>query len=331
MFRPARAALLALLALPACGKIDHEDLPGEQVDALCDFYVRCGLAASAELCADLFSDILRGDPNLDAAVENGSVEYDPDAAKECIDAVHDLECGSAFLEDAPSDACDKVYQGTVADGGACWIDEQCKSGYCQAADCMAECCQGTCVAEPPPAGIGQDCSNSGCVDGAYCDFATDTCQPLKQAGGVCFSDQECAQGLECLGDTCQAGPAEGAPCIDTECALPLYCEPASMTCKKLPREGEACDLDVGACALGLVCNANSKTCTPPGGVGSPCSFDFFGGGCASGAWCDIDVMTFEGTCQATKANGNACSTDSECQSLYCSQDGTCVAEPVCVP
>ena len=331
------AALVGLLvALPACNQIAYEDLQDEQLSALCDYFVRCGYATDADLCVAAWKNFTRDDPNLDAAVDNGSVEYDAKAAKECLDSLRDGACDADFLfgDDAPSDACNKVFQGTVDNGGACWIDEQCVSGACQAGDCGMACCQGTCIAPPPDAAIGQDCSAQDCVDGAYCDYdfmtGEMTCKAIKQAGAECGGDNECAGSLACLGGTCKEPPAEGAPCPDGRCAGALGCDIDTVTCQKLRGEGQACNPQASLCAIGLTCAA-SNTCQPPGGIGSPCTLDFSGGSCAGDAWCDYDFLEGKGTCQPLIANGGACeSNEFACQSRYCGEDGLCAPEPICV-
>lgn len=81
--RPSIFLFGAFVALPACGQIAYEELPAEQVDALCDYMVRCGFATDEGLCAAAWGQFIRPDPNLDAAIEDGSVEYDAKAAEQC--------------------------------------------------------------------------------------------------------------------------------------------------------------------------------------------------------------------------------------------------------
>jgi hypothetical protein len=315
------------VALSGCGQIDYEELPAEQVDALCDFMLRCGLATDAALCAAAWGGIISSDPDLDAAVANGSVEYDAKAAKECLDSAREAECGGFFFEDGPSDACDEVFIGTIEDGDACWIDEQCVSGACQIADCMNACCQGVCVAPPPDAGIGEDCSAQDCVSGAYCDYTAEasTCKALKGVGEGCGGNYECSGSLRCFNTGCQEPPSEGAPCVEGRCGDALGCDLASNTCQKLRGEGQACAPEASICAFGLGCSAATEQCERPGGVGSACSFE---AGCRD-AWCDYDFVAGSGTCQPRLANGASCDFSDSCQSFYCA-DGLCAPDPVCV-
>ncbi|MEZ4380885.1 MAG: Dickkopf N-terminal cysteine-rich domain-containing protein [Nannocystaceae bacterium] len=324
--RVAARLLAAALVLPACNnEIPYEDVDDEQVDAICDYLVGCGIAASTELCVDAYRGVLDNDPNLDAAVDNGSVVYDGEAAKQCLDSIRESTCsGDIFGADADTDACDQVFTGTVDNGGACWFSEQCVSGSCDLGDCVEACCEGTCIATPPDVGVGEDCTGAAnCVSGSYCDFNSGLCAAAIGDGGTCGSDYECATDLYCLGGVCKASLPEGASCIEGECgAFLLGCDVDTDTCQKFRKEGEACNPLASLCAFGLRCDEVTSKCAPPGGVGTPCGFS--GTSCANGTFCDFEV----GTCQATKASGAACVLDSECQSLYC--DDTCKAEPICV-
>lgn len=329
------APLVGVLVLQACeggargGDIAYDELPAAEVDAICEYMVRCGMAASVPLCADVWDWLLHGDPDLDAAVAGGSVKYDEDAAEACLEAIRGAACTSGFFQGVPSGACDDVFKGTVADGGACWIDEQCVSQQCEAAGCAEACCAGVCVAAPPPAAIGQPCGD-GCVEGAYCDALNDVCAALKGDGAACDGFDECAAGLGCLAGSCQKGPGEGEPCLEFQCALPLACDPGTITCKPLPGEGEACVAQANNCKIGLGCDPATMTCVAPGGVGSACAGSFFNSGCAGETYCAIDQGGTSGTCQPLKADGAACVDEGECKSRDCA-NGACTTPQVCVP
>jgi hypothetical protein len=127
-------------------------------------------------------------------------------------------------------------------------------------------------------GVGEDCSFGVCGDGLYCEFDTATCQPTAGAGGACFLDEECDDGLHCADDMkCQALPGAGQPCtVYAQCAADLVCD-ADSVCQPYPKEGEPCDYE---CADGLICDG---VCKPPPGDGEPCG-EF--GACAEGNSCD---------------------------------------------
>jgi hypothetical protein len=113
-------------------------------------------------------------------------------------------------------------------------------GYiCNRADGLR--CDGTACAAI--SGIGSYCtSSSDCVNGAYCDYATNICAARKPAGAACeqFYD-ECADGAYCSAATltCTAGLAAGAACTD------------SQTCRSKSCVNSACQGDEPA-DLGLL-------------------------------------------------------------------------------
>lgn len=333
-----RLAALSLLALLApslgcrdegSGPIAYDELVDAQAAAICEYFVACGYATSTELCIDQWARVSLSSGDLDAAVDNGTVRYDAAAAGDCLDALGAASCAS-FLEGFDEESCDQVFQGTIENGNPCWIDEQCISQYCEVEACAMACCQGTCLAPLPEAGVGDDCSLQDCVDGAYCDFETSLCAAQGAAGEPCPVGYECADSLTCIAGTCEVPPGEGEPCAEFQCANPFACDIESGTCQRLRGEGQACTPDASICALGLTCDPSSSTCTPPGGIGSPCGGDIFFSSCAGEAYCAYDFETGEGTCQPLVANGGACDDDTACQSDYCGDAGTCEPEPVCV-
>ncbi|MCX4242397.1 Dickkopf N-terminal cysteine-rich domain-containing protein [Paraliomyxa miuraensis] len=312
------------------GEPQYDELVDAQIDALCDYFVACGLATSADLCVDAWGSFVRLPADLDAAIANGTVIYDASAAGTCLDAIRNATC-EGFLDTFAEESCERVFQGTIDNGNACFISEQCVSQYCQATECTMACCQGTCIAPPPEAAVGQDCTGEAfCVDGAYCDYETGLCAAEKAAGETCPGGYECRSGLSCISGVCDPGPGEGAACADFQCAAPFACDIDSMTCQRLRGEGEACNPEASICALGLSCDAGSNTCAVPGGVGSSCDYGFIGTGCSGDLYCDYDLEFGEGTCQPLVANGGACEDDEACESQYCGMAGTCEPEPVCV-
>jgi hypothetical protein len=76
-------------------------------------------------------------------------------------------------------------QPQVGPGGACAVPDQCSLGY--------RCVSGTCASW---AGLGQDCTNSGCLAG-YCDSATGLCTPFLADGASCTTT-----GPACLSGSC---------------------------------------------------------------------------------------------------------------------------------
>jgi hypothetical protein len=64
-----------------------------------------------------------------ASVDAGRIIYNADDAQACLDAENALSCDQFWRGDSPEPtACDTAFQGTVADGGACTIDDDCATG-----------------------------------------------------------------------------------------------------------------------------------------------------------------------------------------------------------
>jgi hypothetical protein len=281
------------LALVACGDDDGgslavADVPERLEGEVCAQAVACGLSPDEATCrATTFLDTDSND--LEAAVARGTVIYDAGAAADCIDAFADFLGGCAFSDqgsiDEPPDACARAVQGTVAAGGACYLDEECVGGSAGDAECVAPpsctmaCCMGTCSAvdEGPPL----PCTIEDlCADGLYCQpgQTMDTCQP-QVSSGACDAFDACASPMICDLDfgtgmgTCYRPAAEGATCnpeaLYASCdRFDNYCDPADSTCKKRPRPGEACNVEVDNCAEWAWCNAG--TCDTLPGEGEPC-------------------------------------------------------------
>src|SRR5687768_8142824 len=131
-----RTLLLCLLV--ACGGSSSggDDTPGgtlapeNYVDAreaaVCEAGVRCQEYADQATCdaSNITDD--QDMKTLLAAVADGSVDYDGEAAKACVDWLADFDCTfPGFHGDSP---CNDIFKGTVPPGGACFIDEQCANG-----------------------------------------------------------------------------------------------------------------------------------------------------------------------------------------------------------
>lgn len=335
MRRSSILGLMLLLVPLGCpddgggGPIEYDGLVEAQADAICDFFVRCGFATSAELCVGAFGSLTSFPADLDAAIDNGTVQYDSSAASACLEALSGAACED-FLEAFDVEVCDRVFVGTIADGEACFIDEQCISGQCgSTGPCMMACCEGTCVAPPPEAALGESCAEADCVDGAYCD-ESELCVADRTQGEACPGSFECASGLSCIEGVCDLAPGEGEPCAGFQCAVPFACDVDTTTCVRMRGEGEACNPDFSICSIGLTCNSESSTCTRPGGPGTPCDVAIFGSSCDSSTYCDYDIELQQGTCQSLIADGGACVDGDTCRSGYCGTDQTCQPEPVCV-
>jgi hypothetical protein len=327
-----RAYTLALIAgLYGCGggggggSIPIEELGPELREAFCARLVRCGLVDTEASCAELVD---LNDEEVQAGVAAGTVAYDGEAARECLDAFASASC-DASAESARVDppACAEAVRGTVADGGGCEANVECISGDCMTTSCQMACCPGTCATTVADAAVGSSCAAAPCVEGAYCD-ATMTCRTLIGVDQACNGNFECGYGLYCEQTSgpgvCRDAPNRGDSCPVGLCAdLGDRCDEGTMTCVALSAAGGPCT-DLFSCQAQLVCGSATTTCIEPPAVGQPCP----DGACESAGWCDANMM-----CLADKPDGQMCTGSGECASDFCNIFATpsvCAAEPICI-
>ncbi|MCE9579370.1 MAG: hypothetical protein K8W52_39975 [Deltaproteobacteria bacterium] len=334
---------LALAVLAASSAAcDHEvgiaDLENGFITAQCERDARCGLYDDAATCLDgarpvgWFAAYLG---SMKAGVEAGKIRYDAALAAECLDLITSSSCSLAHasIDETP---CERMFQGTIADAGACQYSEECVSGACVRPSCAEDaCCAGTCAPSftgtvPAPGAIGATCAGSGtsaCVAGAFCAVAADgsaQCVALRPAGATCGSSEECALGLWCAGSpaTCQVPPRRGDACGDHGCDHYDWCDAATDTCRAPLLSGDACDPEDDHCAdAALRCGPTSHVCEKPPTIGQACPDRR----CAPDAYCDASSIT----CVALKADGVGCASDAECDGEICTDAGTCSRQPVC--
>jgi hypothetical protein len=341
----------------ALGPVPLDQLTSALLDAECVRDVRCHSVSDVPLCHQLYAAMNiafipgalvgltpegngRADFNsvaaIVAAASAGKAHYDPAAARACLDAVAAVNCG-AIREGPPAlgGACQNVFTGTVANGGACIHDLECVAGsFC--ADTGT--CSGTCTLGGPNCNF-----DSQCASGELCDFGGSTtasagrcmaAAPPGAAGEACGTNFRCQADVYCtFGGTCQAAGQEGQPCDlvanpFTVCAGGLMCVPddtrTTGTCMKPAAEGETCQLEAqcGGIITSLTCDEIQHRCVDwkPGG---PCTH-----GCPPDAACDNSASP--PTCNAALPLGSACTTQSgkpdPCSSTQL--NGSCVhADP----
>jgi hypothetical protein len=109
----ARISLLALTLLGCNNSAATavEDVPAEQAAALCDLFLRCGVATDEALCAgNLWSTfIITGEflPNIAsvrAAIERGSVIYHEEHLEACLVDIRETACTRKDFWQIASDA-----------------------------------------------------------------------------------------------------------------------------------------------------------------------------------------------------------------------------------
>jgi hypothetical protein len=297
------------------------------VSAFCKMLVACGELPDVATCEASVSAQTSYFETLKVDVGNGKVIYDASAAGTCI-ALYDSipSCTRSYLETFTEQRmvrCGSIFQGTVADGGSCFLGEECVSGLCNTAGCATTCCAGTCTARPAPVPVGGNCSNlaatQNCVSGSAC--LTDaqgarTCVGLPNVtGAACTAYVGCAPPLYCdtnansTAGTCKQAAATGAACNPTagdvscederdwcDSAFPFACTPPTSV-------GRACDpsAPLSHCVLYATCSGVTKTCQEKAGLGQACS-DAVGPLCLAGLSCD----TTTSTCAPAEPPGPAC-------------------------
>ena len=246
------ALALATLGVPLAGcgggsgsAIPIDQLAAEVRAANCRAAAACGDAPSQATCeAALFltrDSVING---TIAAVKRGTVVYDGDLARQCLDGLGE-NCVAA-LGAPPS--CAEAFRGKVAPGGACQVSLECVSGQCDA-PCAGGCCAGVCAAGPAKVSLGGACAagSESCVAGAYCKSGT--CVANLAVGATCDDGEICRQPARCSatpGGTgvCAAGAERGGACgflVNFPClSREDYCDPTMLVCLQSRPVGAAC-------------------------------------------------------------------------------------------
>lgn len=330
---PAVSALsLSLAGCPSGGGggVSFDDFPEEYARVTCALVERCPTTATTFEGDCMTHALASYEDSLGArlrdGIANGTIVYHGDAARSCFDAVNRAEC---LDSSAASSDCLRVFEGTLAAGATCHMDEECRSGECSG-------CPGTCV---DIAREGEDCSARECGYGLACQSAV--CVPLPSVGEPCLAEgSRCAQGL-----TCDDSPGGTNLChrpgsMDREvgetCSYPsdlcrsgLYCvaTDGGLVCQsgRVERDGACQPSFPDRCPSGQFCRTGSDgggTCTDRPGLGDPCSWDL---SCNGGLWCDESGGT--GVCRARGRLGSACTSGEGCYSSSC--DGSVCVAPEC--
>src|SRR5262245_49010285 len=230
------AALCAACSASDPTPIPLEDFAARDLQARCEFQVKCGGAADMDACA---ASLITGSLSATtlAGLQAGRIQYDGRQAHACFDAVAARSCekNTASYELTPA-ACLKMFRGSLHAGAPCADSAECISQSCIKPSCQQACCAGTCRGDDPPAlaKIGQSCAFINCDQGGFCD-ATQTCVPAKHSGEACDPDAvlPCGDGLACLFSSKRCGPLPGLGerCNDDGCRdLYAHCSPTTQTC-----------------------------------------------------------------------------------------------------
>ena len=357
----ALGALFLISGLTACGSSNKApslaitDLESSYYEMVCHNFVGCedetfisvviqDEADCLEFVNDAYAEQHGGIADMVAAVNGGTVIYDAEAAFECLVQQRALSC-EEFGKREPA-ICNSVFTGTIADDGACEINTECISNYCDS----SQACPGTCVAALAE---GQACQiDDECEKSVRC--VNNECQAYTAALGSgvrCEADDNdwCGDGLYCheQDETCAQRIASGETCdgnSDAECVYGSLCvadaqgDPRCVEVTVVETEGQACSVqDAILCALytDLSCKIDdlatlSGTCVPVPRLGETCfeaganmtltQCDFF-----DKLYCDVpaDHQT-DGVCAKLKVDGQPCTGD-DCLG-FCNENSICESD-----
>lgn len=208
---------------------------------------------------------------LDAAVRryagNPSVVFDDAEAARCIEAYREalVACGDPELADSIDTACNRVFRGTVTEGGECRESIDCVEPDGHYAGCEAGVCTLYDYGDgqtAPRARMGEACgltaddsqvwhgpvaatSDAACRldDGLYC-ADSGVCEALPAVGEPCGGVYSlCAAGARCEDARCAPVAATG-PCeYDRDCSATAYCDWEARQCSARKANGQTCEYD----------------------------------------------------------------------------------------
>ena len=273
------AALLSFTTACGTSAADDGGLPIESFfsevnKARCQSRLQCHEVESVASCIAAFPTFSAYD--IVGAVEHGTTIYDGNVAAACVELRRAPRCDS--IRDSKDDACDHVFTGTVADGGDCFVDEECAAAECRQVDTNCDsdtaCCPGVCLGtgDNETAAIGASCSELDCAPGAYCNAAKVCNAKIATAGAACNDSQACAAPLDCRAGVCARLPSSGEACTGTfgGCStIDQYCT-SSGFCSSRNLVGERCTSGGDECALYLHCDRSTNTCAERIDPGQAC-------------------------------------------------------------
>ena len=256
------------------------------------------------------------------AIDDPAIEIDEAAYQTCLSTLQAITTcpENAFGENSPFTGCNDIAKGTLEEGATC-IEGQCRPDlYCEVPGDAADDC-GTCQ---PLGKLGEDCADRPCVSGLTCAESANgssyTCEEpeetpppeVAEVGDPCEVDQDCTPGLVCDGTdgTCQEAQIVdvGGTCDRIEYGAPggvRFCRDGGLYGTKT-----YCDIPNGE---------TEGTCRDAPGIGEPCaSSGFF-------QYCDrFESYCSDNTCVAAGAEGDTCTSSSECGAAFnCNDAGVC--------
>ncbi len=287
----------------------------------CEKLEQCGGLAAAQSQACIERHARDCEADLGWRLRKGVRLLDEEAQEECIEGLHDANCGAVMsvLGDDDqdifelTDRCelDELRPNSRLDD-ACALPSDCKEGSCPYSELGCHTCRAF-------ASIGATCT----LGGDACDPTRAYCN-LGDAGGHCAglktNGAACERGEECAGGICRNADAGGRQCSATadaidcresrDCATTSYCRHGAdgSRCSPRVKTGEKCSpdarenscLDAEARCVGSRCVV--RPFSEP--QGAPCH-DL--SDCRSGLYCrNSDGAEGNGLCAPQLRAGEAC-------------------------
>ncbi|HEY8076126.1 MAG TPA: hypothetical protein VIF62_18500 [Labilithrix sp.] len=230
------------VALAACSSSDSDKYPdansfcAAKADAECT-NIAPGCNATLEACKTVRTDTCTSEGTTSGRA------YTPSKAQNCIDQVNAVYSKKTFTADdekTVTNACERVFAGSVAQDAPCKIDFDCQGDMI--------CDKGVCENKVDKS-AGALCGNPGevCDDSSFCNTGVQPvkCQPRAAQAAACSPTSPCDKTLRCviagtmMMGTCQALENPNDPCnVDSDCSAsttPPYCDPNQHKC--LPKYG----------------------------------------------------------------------------------------------
>ena len=269
---------------------------------------------------------LQRNAQVDAALDAGTLIYDPRAAAECL-ASPWTACGQGlfFRSAIGPKACDRAVVPTIPPGKPCRSDVECTSFKCTL---DTGTCPGTCAPPSPP---GEPTVASSCAHDAGCGGSADLvcdgvlCHRNRDVGAACADDLECRPDLYCAHG---ASPSQPGACGERKGAG------AACSFDDFPHVGTLDAESAGrSCQAGLTCRGMAQladggftggTCQAPSALGGDCTA-LGAGQVANVSGCLLGTVCSCGRCVRAPAAGKCAAAFTRCRPgvSFCDADGSC--------
>lgn len=288
-------------AAPAGPTIDVATAAADFAGAYCAYWQRC----FATFITETFETEAACEARMKQAfVDNAlpAARYDEAAATKSVSCLKAASCEDLYGGKWQIDCAPPLPVNLLAEGGACNRNEWCASGYCN--DVTASTC-GAC-AKSTTVALGAQCDESAGTVCAPPQTCVGRCVRVRFFGESCDADlatasDVCGNGLVCVSGKCDKAGGPGASCAS---GGDLACDVFRLL---------TCDSKGDKTCVALTFGALNDAC------------DRFGPReCGAGLYCKPAMPgDANGTCQARVADGQPCTSSSECTFGANCRDGLC--------